>query len=213
MKMLEILSLSGLAWIATLILSATANAASVDFTSNVWSGVAGLTTTIGDVKLTSSGGNLSFNGSSGERAGCISAGAGLACEGDGIGISNDEITQGGSEVLTVEFLGGSVNVTRLVLLDLFAKERTGEIAVINGVDYKSANGPDNSTMGGYFLTGFKADGISTITLTGNDDSFSDYALARIEYSPVPLPAAAWLFASALVGFGLMSKKRSVQFGG
>ena len=211
MNLFKNLRLSGLVWITAFVLSATANAASIDFTSNAWSGVAGLTTTVGDVKLTSIGGNLTFNGSLGERAGCFSAGAGLACQGDGIGISNDEISEGGNQILTVDFLHGPVNVTKLVLLDLFGQEQSGEIAVISGQDYQSDTSVNSA--GGYFLTGFTADGISTITLTGNDDGFSDYALARIEYSPVPLPAAAWLFASALMGFSLMSRKRSAQFDG
>ncbi|WP_419810552.1 VPLPA-CTERM sorting domain-containing protein [Bacterioplanoides sp.] len=41
----------------------------------------------------------------------------------------------------------------------------------------------------------------------NDADYDDIIIAMRQISPVPLPAAAWLFGSALLGFGLTRYKR------
>ncbi len=53
----------------------------------------------------------------------------LDCSGDGIGIGDDEISLGANQSLTVTFDDGPVNIQAIHLLDLFAKEVTGEKAV------------------------------------------------------------------------------------
>ena len=51
--------------------------------------------------------------------------------------------------------------------------------------------------------------VTEIIFSGYADSFSDYALAGIdvELSPVPVPGAAILFGSALLGFFRFKRRR------
>jgi len=210
----------------------------VDFTKLEWNEVNGISDSLGTVvtgstgiRLTSSLGAMTFN--IGDAAtGCGSGGnaniesaTGLDCTGDGIGIVDDEITQGGNQILTVTFDNGPVNVHAIHLLDLFSPvtERTGEIAVIkwnsglNEFEAHAMDGPFN--VGGYWEVnegtsdydgGLLMAGITSFTLEGSaDDGFSDYALARIEYSAVPIPAAFWMFGTALIGFVAMSRRTKV----
>jgi hypothetical protein len=85
-----------------------AHAVMVDFTSNTWSGVDGINShSIGTgITLSSVGGNMTLNSSDG-AFGCgnpnklnIISTTGLDCSGDGIGIGDDEILQGGNQGLT-----------------------------------------------------------------------------------------------------------------
>jgi len=180
----------------------------IDFTSSDWSGVGQNVTnefTLGDIKLSSSGGNLTFNDS--DSAGCSAAagGTGLACIGDGIGISNDEITQGGTQILTISFLGGPVDILDVHLLDLFASEGSGEIAIINGTSSAAALAGPANNVGGYWETGLGFAGVTSIALSGNNDGFSDYSLARIAYK-VPEPTVIALFGVGLLGLGFARRR-------
>lgn len=188
--------------LAFLVSPVVSQASLIDFTDASWQTAIdagdGYSATIGNVTIASTGGKLTFN--AGDNGGCVAGqpGNGLACAGDGIGIRDDEITQGGYEKLTVSFLE-PVDVTDIILLDLFGTERSGEIAVIDGGTYHALPG-SNEFPGGYFATGFSGTGIMSLVLTGYKDCFSDYALAAIEVSPVPIPGAVFLFSSALLGF-------------
>ena len=196
----------------TLLLSLPASAVRIDFTASDWMqainmGGAG-SAMIGDITLTSVGGNLTFNGSSSERNGCLAGVADhrLACDGDGIGIRNDEITEGGFQQLLISF-SRPMMVTNLFVLDLFGSERSGEIAIVNGNAYEAAPG-NNGVPGGFWETGYSANGITQILLTGNQDYFSDYALAAIDVAPVPLPGALVLLLSGLIGLGVLKRRAS-----
>ena len=203
-----------------------AQAVVIDFTSNAWSGANGTSNhTVGGVTLSSGDDKMTFNEGVGEIAGCNAAGSGstsLACNGDGIGITNDEITEGGNQTLTVAFdedLIGPVNIKAIHLLDLFADERGGETAVISwGSETINPKASGSHNPGGYWEVNFPYDnngnllimaGIGSFTLTGFGDHFSDYALARIEFSAVPIPAAFWMFGTALIGFVAMSRRTKV----
>jgi hypothetical protein len=201
------------------------HAVTVDFTGDAWSGVNGTNNhSIGTgITLSSVGGSMTFNSSDG-AAGCgnankltIIATTGLECTGDGIGIGNDEITQGGNQSLTVTFDDGPVNIHAIHFLDLFARESTGEKAVIQWATgpYEAHATPAPFNEGGYWEInkgpsaydgGLAMAGITSFTLTGFDDGFSDYALARIEFSAVPIPSAFWMFGTALIGFVAMSRR-------
>jgi hypothetical protein len=201
----------------------------VDFTSPTWNVGQNLSNNfIGSgITLSSSGGNLTFNSSDG-AAGCgntpnVGLGStGLDCTGDGISIGNDEITEGGDQILTVTF-NNLVNIHEIHFLDLFApaSEDPGEKAIIEwsgGGSYEAhaIDGPFND--GGYwevtegpsvYDSGLAMSAINSFTLTGFDDGFSDYALARIEYSVVPIPATFWMFGTALIGFVAFSRRTKV----
>jgi hypothetical protein len=188
------------------LVSSSVHAGIIDFTSDDWSGVGQNTMsefTVGDIKLSSSVGNLTFNDL--DSGGCTAAGvAGLACIGDGIGISNDEISQGGVQILTISFLGGPVDILDVHLLDLFAAENSGEIAIINGTT-SAASGSAANTAGGYWETGLGFMGVTSISLSSPDDGFSDYSLARISYK-VPEPTVIALFAVGLLGLGFARRR-------
>ncbi len=205
--------------LATFVISASAQATLIDFTKLEWKDAIAAnndytTATIGNVTLTANTGVLTFN--SGDRGGCVygQPGNGLTCGGDGIGINNDEISQGGSQEITISF-AQAVNITDILLLDLFANEtgyeldgktkRTGEIAVIDGLFY---SGP-NPLAGGFYATGFAGNGITELVFSGYLDKFSDYAVAGIDVTPVPLPGAAILFGSALLSFFGFKRRRAV----
>ena len=202
----------------------------VDFTSNTWNVGQNVNNsfTVNGITLSSGDDTMTFNGGAGEIAGCVSTpnsgteSTGLACNGDGIGITNDEITEGGNQTLTVTFdedLIGPVNIKAIHLLDLFADERDGETAVISwGSETINPKASGSYNPGGYWEVNFPYDnngdllimaGISSFTLTGFGDDFSDYALARIEFSAVPVPAAFWMFGTALIGFVAMSRRTKV----
>lgn len=199
--------------LSTALLSFSSTAAIIDFTGYDWNVGQGVTNefTYDSVSLYSSGGNLTYNSKDG-AAGCghssqldLPVLTGLACIGDGIGIGNDEITQGGKQTLTVSFLKGPVDIIDIHLLDLFAGERTGEIAVINGMEeHAVSSGITITNAGGYWETGSdlisKLIGVSSLSFTGMNDSFSDYSLARIKFSPTSIPEPGML---ALLGLGLV----------
>ncbi len=203
----------------------SAQASMVDFTSSDWSGVQGETSfELGDIRLTST--NLSnsrsfmtFNDPDGSP-GCgmgnrsetnLAAATGLACVGDGIGIVDDEITQRSGETLIVSFLGSPVNVTDIHFLDLFARERTGEIAVINGIQSQATNsGISITNNGGYWETGLGFLGVSSLIFTGMNDNFSDFSIARIQYeeiTSVPEPSMISLLGAGFIGLGIAYRRR------
>ena len=205
------------ALLTTFTLSLSAHATLIDFTDQTWkTAIDGnnlTSVTVGNITLESTGGYLTFNSSgdkdSGERKGCIDGQPdnGLTCLGDGLGVGSsnpDEITQNSTQSITVSF-AEAVDVNDILLLDLFSSEESGERAVINGTQYYG----DNLLAGGFYATGFTGKNIYSLLFTGNIDSFSDYALAGIdvELSPVPVPGAAILFGSALLGFFGFKRRR------
>ena len=181
--------------IAVLLAATSASAMVIDFTSQAWTTAIGTgkkTVTLGDVTVASVGtpaGNLTFNGGA-ERTDCQAGQSlhGLACFGDGIGIDDDEITQGMIEKIKVTF-ANAVDILDVHFLDLFGNEQTGETAVMveaNGVYTTFKALPGNplalvgpSVAGGYWETGFKRSGVSSLTFLAPNDKFSDFALARI----------------------------------
>lgn len=97
-------------FLAVLLFSMSAQATLIDFTDKSWQDAinsgSSTSATIGNVTLTASGGDFSFNGGYSERSGCENSAGGslLKCDGDGIGISDDEIHQGGNEKITLALL-------------------------------------------------------------------------------------------------------------
>ena len=202
--------------LATFAFSISAHATLIDFTDSSWSSISGTTSyskyvdTIGTINLSSVGGSFTFNSSSWEQNGCADSAGGslLECNGDGIGINDDEIHQGGQEIITVSFLDGPVNINNIYLLDLFIEGGGAEVALISSNGTTTEYTSESSAIGGFYDTGFYGSNITSIIFEGNLDAFSDYALAGIEISPVPIPGAAILFGSALLGFFGFKRRRT-----
>ncbi len=202
---------------------ANAGVVKLDFTNSTpWAQAqnqTSFTTMIGDltVTLTASVGSnskITFNSSTNERAGCKRGWTGsihdLACGGDGLGVGDDEITEGGIERITVDF-SRPVQLTNIELMDLFNNNSEVEKALIsinNGtswLQYTSNNGP-----GGYYSTNLGGWGIARIVFKGYSDAVSDYALARISLlveDPVPEPASAAMILLGLAGLKAIRRRR------
>jgi hypothetical protein len=201
-------------FLAASLLSISAQAGLVDFTKapvETTGKVAGV-----GYELTAVGGPLNFsetfNGSKTKEP-CLTL---LACDQDGIGIGfgvlGDEVSH--TEMLTITF-DQAIEVTGLYFLDMFSKKAGTEEATITF----SLNGSDSAPItllasavsnGGFAaLTGLNVTVDKIIFSAADifgDDGTNDFALAGI--SAVPVPAAAFLFAPALIGFmGLRRKAK------
>jgi len=192
--------------------SSNAHADLIDLTSDIWSGVNGSSFSlvvpgIGLVTLDAVGGNLTFNAN--DNSGCVNGmGASiLACDGDGIGISNDEISSG-TQSLTVTF-SPPADVIDIYLLDLFNNNREQEVADItitgDGSVYSIDGGTDS---GGFIITGISQNNVTTITFEGIGKK-SDFALAAIDVRGVSEPGTIALFGLGLLSIGLMRRKRRI----
>lgn len=210
---------------AALLAAGTANAALIDFTagSSGWSGggkaYSQTISPFGLVKMTSSGGKIKFN--THYDGGSPNPASDLAFKYDGVGIGDDEIN--GAERLTLEF-EQAVEIYRLDFLDLFqankdllSKKIVGsgdgieKIQVqfsLNGNVFETSSYSGNDLLGagaGYLSTSINnltADKLifSMAANSGWDDKNADAALAAVGANAVvPIPAAAWLFGSALLG--------------
>lgn len=206
--------------LAALAFSAQASATLIDFTkANDWEGSQGQATyfqmidSIGvTISSAASGQLLTFNNS--DSGGCENGTADsiLKCDGDGIGVGDDEIHQGGSQKILVKF-DNAVDISNIYLLDLFKNDNgikgnhEKALMTIDGITYEfdAASSGD----GGFLNTAFSLLNVTEIIFSGYSDLFSDYALAGIdvEISAVPVPGAAILFGSALLGFFGFKRRR------
>lgn len=210
-------ALSTFALVLVTSLATSVQAGLIDFTDSSWQAVvtgSSSTATVGDITLTASVNNLTFNAN--DKGGCVAGQSshGLACLGDGIGIRNDEITQGGTQQITVTF-ANEVNILNVNVLDLFGSERSGETALImkvgDSVNSYTPTAGNLGVAGGYWETGFSAFGVTELVLYSPDDGFSDYALASIEIedsSVVAEPGSLALMAFGIIGLALMRKRLS-----
>lgn len=168
--------------------------------------------------------NESYDGSS-TNSGCQDNGGPLMCERDGAGIGNDEITGltvSSGQIMTLEF-ERTVYISSLDFLDLYLNPDSllgGEQArvTIDGTTPPYlVNATGTSGDGGYANLNLLALGgpvlgqtiefTSFLGLGIQDDRDNDYAFAGINISVVPIPAAAWLFGTALIGLVGFSKRR------
>ncbi|EGV31206.1 hypothetical protein ThidrDRAFT_2072 [Thiorhodococcus drewsii AZ1] len=134
---------------------------------------------------------------------------------DGVGINDDEV--GGTEVLTLAF-GTAVNVTRIDFLDLFKTTGDAEKVAVKffnnatELDTKDFDGIIDFTNGtGYLSANVSIANVTSLEFSwksGNDGvGIGDAALAAVQVSAVPIPAALPLFLSALTGFGFVGFRR------
>lgn len=216
-----------LAAAATVLLaSSAAHAAVIDFT------VPGATTS-GSIlgvgwTLTSPDGPITFTVQDGSTC------AVLSCFGDGAGIGDDEVsgaTVNSGEVLKLTF-DAPIKVTGFYFLDLFTSatdstDREQARVGTDGVAYPTiflANLAETPTGDSGFLN---AAGTVSLLLGANDSVYftafhvagfnddlgvNDFALAGVQVEAIPIPPAAFLFGTALVGMGLLSRRRKKQAG-
>ena len=190
-----------------------ANAALVDFTSltqwpdsSATPNVAGAT-----VSVSATGGLITQN-----LDGAPGPIGPLAGETDGFGVNNDEITFP-AQSITVTF-SRAVRVTALYFLDLFiARDNSDEeeaVATFSGGEVVSTIATATVPGFGFGSNDLGPKGIITTSITftaaSTNDNIGnpDFALAGIEAAVVPLPAAGWLFLSALGGMGLLARRRN-----
>lgn len=203
--------------LAAFAFTTSAQATLIDFTDQSWQiAISGSSTTatVDNVSLTAIGGALTFN--AWDKAGCEAGQSlhGLACDGDGIGINSrygrDDQINGSSEGIKVSF-ANPVNIIEVYLLDLYSFEffrwSWSETAVIDGIQYRTDG--NNYYTGGFAEIDYSGQGITSLLFSGTNYWFNDYALAgiKVEVSPVPIPGAAILFGSALLGFFGFKRRR------
>jgi hypothetical protein len=147
----------------------------------------------------------------------------LAGDNDGFGVRDDEITYP-RQYVTVTF-NKAVTLTGAYFLDLFitsSNTAIKEIAnIARGTGIAAAEAQLEATANtavagkenkfGYgSLTGMSLKGTTFsffASSTNDGQGQPDFALAGLTVAPIPLPAGAILFGTALGGLGLMRRKR------
>jgi len=140
---------------------------------------------------------------------------------DGAGVTDDEVNGGNQDNVSIVF-ASAVTVTRIEALDLFTSNDGTENMLVQFYDSGDSLITDTtlvgtdplnaSTMGGYVSASLNVANVKSIVFTMvtsgcvnaagasvgcKDDGSADGAVAGV--TTVPIPAAAWLFGSALVG--------------
>lgn len=214
---------------ASLLASASfASAGLIDFTNETpWKGADNKTSFIsGNVTVQTPFGRMTFNDGGNEPVGCNDGSnalsLNLACDGDGLGVVDDEISGTAQQQIIVEFAGSNGVAQQLIFLDLFTEGPQSEQAefvivydsasndtyagnVNLGTDFGLTENPGGIWVVDLLGLGVRTTGIEKIIFDAqDDDGLSDVALAGIV---TPLPAAVWLFGSALLGLAGFSRAR------
>ncbi|HLG59061.1 MAG TPA: hypothetical protein VI485_27210 [Vicinamibacterales bacterium] len=200
-----------------------AQAATIDFTSLIWSGASGkssfsASTLFDGIKVTvsSTSGLLTFNSGGDVNSGCVAGTGGLACKGDGLGVGDDEVTSG-SERLNVYF-SAPVSITGLGFLDLFGppSNKSGDAAAETARWYvyspsqsssQSVTGTDQTSTLGYKAVSTSYTNVTQLRFYATTPTNSDFALASIKIAPSKVAEPATLLLSG-IGFVFLSSFRS-----
>lgn len=171
--------------------------------------------------FTPNDGTLTFNDGPGEAPGPIDGALiDLAGDGDGLGIDDDEVTNGGSGESILITFDKKVKVTALAFLDLFlrsAEDSNPEKAYVS-VDGGTptafigqsvvGTAPDYGTGFAEYATMFSGTSFLFTAGSGNDGyGKGDFALAALEVQAVPLPASVLLLAGAMGGLGAIRRRK------
>ncbi|WP_169566545.1 hypothetical protein [Sneathiella limimaris] len=169
--------------------------------------------------ISATGGALTWTGQDGNTC----ASPPLACQLDGIGITDDEISGGTNETVTVSF-GEARVVESIYFLDLFAatNQQTREQAQVSWgggssgigsmlIDANWAETPNGAS--GYLMFALNNLNVAWLEFLapthnpGDELGVNDFSLAAISVSTVPLPAALPLYGSALAVLGFLGWRR------
>ncbi|MEO7864236.1 MAG: PEP-CTERM sorting domain-containing protein [Nitrospirales bacterium] len=188
----------------------TAFANSIDFTDGSWNGAQGqnsFTTHVSNIDLfaaPSQSAKITVNyigGPSGDNSGM-----------DGLGINDDEITQGGIEQLKVVF-ETPVMLDSVYITDLFNNEgSTGQaeqgMYSLNGGAFTSF--ASVGAFNGELTLNIFQPRISSITFKSSNDSWSDYSVKGLTYQiqSVPEPSTLLLLGAGLVGLAAWKRKKA-----
>ena len=189
-----------------------ASAAVIDFTAS--SNASGSIGGIGWSLAPSAGDTLTFE--DGDAPGPIGILAGLN---DGVGLNNDEITEG-NEYVTVTFTK-PVRLTGFWALDLFkdaVNDPDAETAALFSGAMPTGSPAATLTATEVYAPGGFGFGFASTSLVGSTFTFAegsgndgigkgDFALAGLEIAAIPLPAGGLMFGTALMGFGLLRRRR------
>jgi hypothetical protein len=220
-----VVAVAGLATVA-----APAHAVTVDMTASGWTGINTntATNTFGGIGVTAAGTNI-FNGTirqtpydgpaPGSMTGICQAGGGsLSCARDGFGVgvldNTDEITGGiVNDVLTVTF-DQLVNVSKIHFFDLFLESITEQAKVefFDGSNALLATNLVNAVnatgvLNGYNHLALALTDVKSIRFTATGSLLNDYALAGIDVTPVPIPAALPLFATGVAAVAWAGRRK------
>lgn len=196
--------------VVSVTVGSTAFALSVNFTDGSWNGAQGqnsFTTHVSGIDLfaaPSPSARLTVNyigGPSGDNSGM-----------DGLGINDDEITQGGSELLRIAF-SAPVTLQSVMLTDLFLHEGpNGQSEVgmysLNGGTFTSfASG--GGINGALTLNIFQSN-INSILFKSSTDSWSDFSVKGLTYQThsVPEPSTLLLLSVGFVGLAAWRQKQT-----
>ncbi|MDN5941482.1 MAG: PEP-CTERM sorting domain-containing protein [Nitrospira sp.] len=188
----------------------TAFALSIDFTDGSWDGAQGqnsFSMHVSNIDLfaaPSPTAKLTVNyigGPSGDNSGI-----------DGLGINDDEITQGGTEQLKVVF-ATPVTLDSVYITDLFKNEgSTGQaedgMYSLNGGAFTSF--ASVGAFNGELTLNIFQSGISSIIFKSSNDSWSDYSVKGLTYQTqsVPEPSTLLLLGAGLLGLAAWKRKKA-----
>jgi len=210
-----------LAFASTLLCTLPARAELIDFTSSTWTSA----TSFVDygslrVHVSVAGGALSVTPFDGNAGAAPCTPATLACQRDGLGIGpgDDEVTFGGSEILTVSFTDLfntplAVTVLGIHFFDLFQslaadpQPETAQWAYdIGGGGLLTGTQVGAGT--GWASVGTNVSGVTWIQFFATaplSSANTDFALAALEVEPIPEPTTLLLLGGGLVG--LVTRQR------
>lgn len=189
-------------WLGSIAMASTALAISINFTDGSWDGAQGLssfTTHPSGIDLIATGGLLTVNyigGPSGDTTG-----------NDGLGINDDEITQGGTERLRVAFVS-PVTLNTVLITDLFKDEgpsgedERGKYSVNGGAfqAFTSVGG-----VNGALTLTLNLSNVSYIDFKSSSDSWSDYSVKGLTYS-TPEPSSLLLLGCLMMALAFSMKR-------
>lgn len=197
--------------VVSVAVSSTAFALSINFTDGSWDGAQGqnsFTTHLSGVHLyaaPSQTARLTVNytgGPSGDNSGM-----------DGLGINDDEITQGGTEQLRINF-SSPVTLNSVYITDLFKYEgsngepEVGLYSLNGGASFASFTSV-GAYNGALTLNIFQS-GISSIIFKSGLDRWSDFSVKGLTYQAqsVPEPSTLLLLGAGLVGLAAWKRKQA-----